>query len=65
MSKGGEAKKRFRSELYEYDYGTKKIRLKNRLCPRCGLVMAFHRVGRPRWQCGKCNYTLFIEEKTS
>jgi len=53
----------YRSSLYEYDYSTGKIKLKNRLCPRCGSVMAFHRVGRTRWHCGKCNYTLFIEEK--
>ncbi|MEM0372052.1 MAG: 30S ribosomal protein S27ae [Ignisphaera sp.] len=58
-----DTKSMYRSSLYEYDYSTGKIKLKNRLCPRCGSVMAFHRVGRTRWHCGKCNYTLFIEEK--
>lgn len=55
--------KRFRSQLYEYDYMTKKIKLKNKLCPRCGSIMAFHSIDRPRWHCGKCSYTLFVEEK--
>ncbi|RLG87468.1 MAG: 30S ribosomal protein S27ae [Thermoprotei archaeon] len=58
MAKG---KKRFRSELYEYDYKRGYIRLKNKLCPRCGSVMAFHRYPVPRWHCGKCGYTEFIK----
>jgi small subunit ribosomal protein S27Ae len=57
------AEKRFRSQIYEYDYKTGTIRLKNRLCPRCGTVMAFHKAGKPRWHCGKCNYTIFVEER--
>ncbi len=55
--------KRFRSQLYEYDYNTGTIRLKNRVCPRCGSVMAFHKWPVPRWHCGKCSYTIFIREQ--
>jgi len=54
-------KKRFRSELYEYDYERGLIRLKNRLCPRCGSVMALHKHPVPRWHCGKCGYTEFTK----
>ncbi len=53
----------FRSQLYEYDYRTRVIKPKNRMCPRCGSMMAFHKVGKPRWHCGKCDYTIFVEEK--
>lgn len=55
--------RRFRSQLYEYNYKIGVIKSKNRMCPRCGAMMAFHNVGKPRWHCGKCNYTIFIEEK--
>ena len=55
------SKKRFRSELYEYDYEKGYIRLKNKLCPRCGSVMAHHKYPVPRWHCGKCGYTEFIK----
>ncbi len=55
--------KRFRSQLYEYDYNTGTIRLKNRICPRCGSVMAYHRWPVPRWHCGKCSYTIFEREQ--
>ncbi|MEM0153057.1 MAG: 30S ribosomal protein S27ae [Ignisphaera sp.] len=57
------ANKKFRSQLYEYDYAKGIIKLKNRTCPRCGSMMAFHSVGKPRWHCGKCDYTIFVEEK--
>jgi len=53
------SKKRFRSQLYEYDYKTGKIVLKNKICPRCGAVMAHHLHPVPRWHCGRCNYTIF------
>jgi len=45
---------------YEYDYKTGKIRLKNKICPRCGRIMAFHKHPVPRWHCGYCNYTDFL-----
>ena len=47
-------------KLYEYDYEKWTIRLKNKRCPRCGSIMAHHKVGRERWHCGKCGYTEFI-----
>ncbi len=50
-------------KLYEYDYNTGKIRLKNRRCPRCGSIMAHHKVPIPRWHCGKCGYTEFIGKR--
>ena len=53
-------KKVFRSRLYEYDYATGTIRLKNRLCPRCGRVMARH---SDRWACGACGLTIFIRQQ--
>ncbi len=52
--------KRFISRLYEYDYNTGKIRLKNKKCPRCGSIMAHHLKPIERWHCGKCGYTEFI-----
>jgi len=50
------------NKLYEYDYSKGIIRLKNRRCPRCGSIMAFHNSPVPRWHCGKCSYTEFIRE---
>ena len=45
-----------RHKLYEYDYEKGTIKLKNRLCPRCGKVMARH---SDRWACGSCQFTIF------
>jgi len=50
-------------KLYEYDYKTGKIRLKNKKCPRCGRVMAHHLKPVERWHCGHCNYTEFVTAK--
>lgn len=50
-------------KLYEYDYETGKIRLKNKKCPRCGRVMAHHLKPVERWHCGHCNYTEFVTAK--
>lgn len=52
-----------RHKLYEYDYASGKILLKNKKCPRCGSVMAFHKAPTPRWHCGKCNYVEFQPQK--
>ncbi|MCC6020782.1 MAG: 30S ribosomal protein S27ae [Thermoproteaceae archaeon] len=46
---------------YEYDYQRGTIRFKNKLCSRCGSVMAFHREPAPRWHCGKCDFTHFVK----
>jgi len=46
--------------VYEYDYKTGTIRLKNKKCPRCGSIMAHHKYPVERWHCGKCGYTEFI-----
>ncbi|MCD6510095.1 MAG: 30S ribosomal protein S27ae [Thermoprotei archaeon] len=47
---------------YEYDYATGTIRLKNRTCPRCGRIMAYHKEPVARWYCGYCHYTEFLRE---
>jgi len=46
--------------VYEYDYKTGTIRLKNKKCPRCGSIMAHHKYPVERWHCGKCGYTEFV-----
>lgn len=50
-------------KLYEYDYETGKIKLKNKKCPRCNSIMAYHKKPIERWACGKCGYTEFIVER--
>ncbi len=50
-------------KLYEYDYEKGTIRLKNKKCPRCGSIMAYHKYPVERWHCGKCGYTEFITKK--
>jgi len=46
--------------LYEYDYEKGTIKLKNKRCPRCGAIMAFHKQPVPRWMCGGCAYTEYV-----
>ncbi|MGC9147835.1 MAG: 30S ribosomal protein S27ae [Sulfolobales archaeon] len=54
--------KRFRSSLYIIEGN--RIRLKNRICPRCGAVMGYYKDGGgERWYCGRCHYTDFIVKK--
>jgi small subunit ribosomal protein S27Ae len=64
-----EARKKRKEErvwrLYEYDYKTGKITLKNRKCPRCGKIMAHHKSATERWACGGCGYTEYIGKKPS
>lgn len=50
-------------KLYEYDYSTGTIKLKNKKCPRCGSIMAYHKKPVPRWHCGACGYTEFLETR--
>jgi small subunit ribosomal protein S27Ae len=57
----GEKKKLPRAATwYEIDLEKGIFRFKNKLCPKCGSVMAFHREPVPRWHCGKCSYTQFL-----
>jgi len=51
-----------RYKLYEFDYKTGKIRLKNKICPKCGRVMAFHKYPVPRWHCGYCSYVEYVKK---
>ncbi|MEN2998995.1 MAG: 30S ribosomal protein S27ae [Acidilobaceae archaeon] len=47
-------------KLYVIDMEKGVARLKNKRCPRCGSIMAYHTQGGERWHCGKCGYTEFI-----
>jgi small subunit ribosomal protein S27Ae len=51
------------STLYDTDPGTGTIKLKNRKCPRCGNIMAFHKAPVERWTCGSCSFTDFVKSK--
>ena len=52
--------RRFRSSLYEIDPARGVARLRNRVCPKCGRVMALHRHPTPRWHCGYCSYVEIV-----
>ncbi|PUA33477.1 MAG: 30S ribosomal protein S27ae [Zestosphaera tikiterensis] len=45
-----------RHKLYEIDPTTRAIKLKNRLCPKCGRVMGYYKHPQPRWYCGYCHH---------
>lgn len=45
---------------YEVDYERGVMRLKNKVCPRCGSIMAHHLQPAERWHCGKCSFTEFV-----
>ena len=49
--------------LYEVDSDKNTIKLKNRKCPRCGSIMAFHMNPVERWTCGSCAFTDFVKGK--
>jgi small subunit ribosomal protein S27Ae len=51
------------SGLYEVDSQKGTIKLKNRKCPRCGNIMAFHKSPVERWTCGSCSFTDFVKAK--
>lgn len=50
------------SQLYELDFARGTAKLRNRRCPRCARIMAFHKATRPRWACGGCNYTEYVRQ---
>lgn len=50
-------------DLYEIDNQKGTAKLKNRKCPRCGSIMAFHKAPVERWTCGSCSFTDFIKPK--
>lgn len=54
-------KKARSSSLYEYDYEKSTVKLKNRKCPRCGSIMAYHKMPVQRWTCGSCSYTDYVK----
>ncbi len=49
--------------LYEVNSDKGTIKLKNRKCPRCGNIMAFHKSPVERWTCGSCSFTDFVKAK--
>ena len=49
--------------LYEIDVQKGTAKLKNRKCPRCGSIMAFHKAPVERWTCGSCSFTDFVKPK--
>ena len=49
--------------LYEVDSVKGTIKLKNRKCPRCGNIMAYHKSPVERWTCGSCAFTDFVKAK--
>ncbi|TMI62204.1 30S ribosomal protein S27ae [Candidatus Bathyarchaeota archaeon] len=46
---------RQRNELYEVS--PSGVKMKNKKCPRCGAVMAYHKQPKERWVCGSCSFT--------
>lgn len=53
------------SSLYEVDGQKGTVKLKNRKCPRCGNIMAYHKVPVERWTCGSCSFTDFVKAKSA
>jgi len=53
------------SALYEVDAQKGTVKLRNRKCPRCGNIMAYHKVPVERWTCGSCSFTDFVKAKTA
>src|SRR2546421_5879988 len=55
-------KRRMRGDLYDLSGAVAK--LKNRKCPRCGSVMAFHGGTAQRWVCGSGGFTAYFHKET-
>jgi small subunit ribosomal protein S27Ae len=53
------------SGLYEIDAQKGAVKLRNRKCPRCGNIMAYHKVPVERWTCGSCSFTDFVKVKAA
>ena len=47
--------------LYDVDQQKGTIKLRNRKCPRCGNIMAYHKNPVERWTCGSCSFTDFVK----
>jgi len=50
------------SRVYEYDSEKGTIKLRNRKCPRCGNIMAYHKAPVRRYTCGSCSYTDYMKQ---
>ncbi|MEM2896453.1 MAG: 30S ribosomal protein S27ae [Candidatus Bathyarchaeia archaeon] len=61
QGKSEKAKARVRF-LYDLNLEKGTIKLKNKKCPRCGSIMAFHKSPIERWTCGACSYTDFVKK---
>src|SRR5256884_4491689 len=55
-------KHRMRGDLYDLSGAVAK--LKNRKCPRCGSVMAFHGGTAQRWVCGSWRFSDYGQKET-
>jgi small subunit ribosomal protein S27Ae len=64
MSEKKRLKARLRT-LYDLDTQKGTIKLKNRKCPRCGNIMAYHKSPVERWTCGSCSFTDFVKAKAA
>lgn len=51
-----------RHKLYEVDPGTGRIKLKRRICPKCGRVMGYYAEPSPRWYCGYCHHVEYVRQ---
>jgi len=51
--------------LYEIDTQKGTVKFKNRKCPRCGNIMAYHKAPVERWTCGSCSFTDFVKAKAA
>ena len=49
------------ASLYDVDQQKGTIKLRNRKCPRCGNIMAYHKNPLERWTCGSCSFTDFVK----
>ncbi len=50
------------SKVYEYDSEKGAIKFRNRKCPRCGNIMAYHKAPVKRYTCGSCSFTDFVKQ---
>jgi small subunit ribosomal protein S27Ae len=51
------------SKVYEVDSAKGTLKFRNRKCPRCGSIMAYHKNPVKRYTCGSCSYTDFVKEQ--
>jgi small subunit ribosomal protein S27Ae len=50
------------SKVYELDSEKGTLKFRNRKCPRCGSIMAYHKNPVQRYTCGSCSYTDYVKQ---